>query len=391
LEIDIEKSIIHGRIQAPQSKSLAIRVAFLSLLTEVNTDFWNSNDIIAAINAVKAIRRGDNYIYVGGSATTLRILIPIVVALKRKVTIDGDETLRKRPISAIRKALKKASFSSDFLPVTIYGELERETKIEGWESSQYITGLIYAYHLLGEGIIDIIPPISSLSYIHMTIDLFNKLGSKIEMEGNTIYIKSSKLSCYNTKIPGDYLLSSFYAIASLITSGRIEIENLYSPPNYFGDHSIMEILGRMGAKSYYYDNKWIVESSKEYYPIEIDLNDSPDMAISISALSAVSKGTSILRNIDRLKIKESNRVQTIIETLKAFNIKSSYSDGNILIFGSKPSRGKVVCPNDHRIAMLAADLATYSGGEILNAECVNKSNPNFWEDLKLLGGKISIK
>lgn len=391
MEIDIQKSTIHGRIEAPQSKSLAIRVAFLSLFTDVNTNFWKSDDIIAAINAVKAIRRGDNYIYVGGSATTLRILIPIVVALKRKVTIDGDETLRNRPINAIKKALKKASFSSNFLPVTIYGELEKVTKIEGWESSQYITGLIYAYHLLGEGVVDIIPPISSSSYIRMTIDLFNSLGSKIKMEGNIIYIKSAKLSSYNTKIPGDYLLSSFYAIASLITGGYIEIENLYNYSSYFGDHSIVEILNRMGAKSYYYNNRWIVESSKEYYPIEIDLNDSPDMAISISALAAVSKGTSILKNIDRLKIKESNRIQTIIETLKAFNIIASYSDGNILIFGSKPSRGKVVCPNDHRIAMLAADLATYSGGEILNAECVNKSNPNFWEDLKLLGGKISIK
>jgi 3-phosphoshikimate 1-carboxyvinyltransferase len=390
LEIDIEKSTIQGKIQAPQSKSFAIRIAFLSLLTEVNTNFWTSDDIITAINAVKAIKRGDSYIYVGGSATTLRILIPIVVALKRKVTIDGDETLRKRPINAIIKALKKTSFSSNFLPVTIYGELERETTIEGWESSQYITGLIYAYHILGEGIIHIIPPISSLSYISMTIDLLNSLGSRIQMKDNVIYIKSSRLSSYNSKIPGDYLLSSFYAIASLITGGKIEIDNLYAPQDYFGDHSIVEILNRMGAKSYY-NGKWIVESSKEYYPIEIDLNASPDMATSISALAAVSKGTSILKNIDRLKIKESDRIKTIIETLNAFKIKASYSNGNILIFGSTPSRGKIICPNDHRIAMLAADLATYSGGAVLNAECVNKSNPAFWEDLKLLGGKISIK
>jgi 3-phosphoshikimate 1-carboxyvinyltransferase len=390
LRAEIERSLIQGEVKAPQSKSFAIRLAFLSLLTEVKTNFWESEDIKMALGAVNALKRGEGYIYVGGSATTLRMLIPIALALKRRVTIDGDETLRKRPISAIVKALKRASFSSNTLPVTVYGELEEETVIEGNESSQYVSGLILAYALLGRGRIVVLPPISSKSYILMTIDLVNKLGGKVKMEGNVIEVEAGKLKPFEGEVPGDYLLASFYGIASLITSGKLVIYNLYEPPKYFGDHSILDVLRNMGARSFYQDGKWVLEGSGSYSPIDLELDDSPDMAPSVAALASVANGVSVLRKVERLRIKESDRVSTIIEGLRAFGVEAYYAEGSIYIRGANPRRGYVLCPNDHRIAMMAADIATRSGGVIEGAECVKKSNPYFWDDLRALGGKVRL-
>lgn len=354
-----------------------------------------SDDIKAAFNAVDVIKNRKDYVYVGGSATTLRMLIPIIAALKLKVTLDGDESLKRRPLNAILKALKNSKFTSDRLPLTIEGKgLEEETEIEGWESSQYISGLIYAYHLAGGGRIKIIPPISSKSYILMTIDLFNRFGSDVKLEGNTIYVTPKKLHEYEGEIPGDYALASFYAIGSIISGSKIQIYNLYDLPNYYGDHEIVDILSKMGIKSYFTNNIWIVESqegSSGISPIEIDINDIPDLAIGIAAIASIAKGKSRLVNVERLRIKESDRIASIIDTLEAFGVKAEYSNNSIIIQGSQIKRGKIVCPNDHRIAMMAADLSLKEGGEVDNAECVNKSNPKFWEDLISLGAQISLK
>ncbi|AWR97642.1 3-phosphoshikimate 1-carboxyvinyltransferase [Acidianus sulfidivorans JP7] len=389
----IDKSIISGKIKAPESKSQGIRLIFLSLLTKIKLyNYTPSDDIKMAINAVNSIRSKANYIYVGGSATTLRILIPIVAALKLKVTIDGDESLRKRPITSIIKALKNTKFSSTSLPLTIEGNgLSEEIEIEGWESSQYITGLIFAYHLIGGGRIKIIPPISSKSYIEMTIDLFNRFGSDVRLENNTIFVNPKPLREYEGEIPGDYALSSFYAIASVISENKIRIDGLYDPPEYFGDHEIVNILSNIGVKSYYLKHSWFVEYTGELSPLDINVNDVPDLSTSLAAISAIAKGTSKISGIERLKIKESNRIETIINSLKAFGIEAEYKDDSIIIKGSEIKKGSIICPNDHRIAMLAADLSVKEGGEIEKAECVNKSNPRFWEDLISLGGKISLK
>ncbi|ARM76348.1 3-phosphoshikimate 1-carboxyvinyltransferase [Acidianus manzaensis] len=389
----IDKSNIEGKVKAPQSKSQGIRLIFLSLLTKIKLyNYTPSDDIKMALNAVDAIRSKTDYIYVGGSATTLRMLIPIVVALKMKVTIDGDESLRRRPISSIIKALKKAKFSSASLPITIESNgLEEEIEIEGWESSQYISGLIYAYHLIGGGKIKIIPPISSKSYIEMTIDLFNRFGSDVKLEGNTVYVNPKPLREYEGEIPGDYALSSFYAIASIISQRKIEINGLYDPPEYFGDHKIIDILANIGVKSYYSKHSWFVEYQGSISPVEIDINDIPDLSTSLSAILSIADGASKLSGVERLKIKESNRIETIIDTLEAFGVNAEYKDQSIIIRGSQIKRGSIICPNDHRIAMLAGDLAIKEGGEIEKAECVNKSNPKFWEDLISLGGKITLE
>ncbi len=395
MKAKISSSLIQGKIKAPQSKSLGIRLIFLSLLTKVNLNITQelSDDLLVAKNAVNALKEDKDYVYLGGSGTTLRMLIPIVLALGKRIKMDGDETLRKRPLKAIIKALKSARFSSNSLPLTIEGKLEKETEIEGWESSQYISGLIYAYHIIGGGKIKIIPPISSRSYIEMTVDLFNRMGSDVKFEGNEIYVNPKPLRSYEGEIPGDYALASFYALASLLTGGKVEISGLYDPPEYFGDHNVIEIFSKMNAKSYY-STSWVVEASEEYSPIKINVNDVPDLAVSIATLSAIANGSSEIQGVERLRIKESDRISTIISTLSEFGVEARYTNCSIIIKGKKREeikKGRVICPLDHRIAMMSGVLSLINGGEVDNAECVKKSNPLFWQDLIKLGGRISLE
>jgi 3-phosphoshikimate 1-carboxyvinyltransferase len=408
MEVSVGPSRVEGRVEAPPSKSWGIRTIFYSLINRVTlSEVPNSDDIAAAINAVKALgvkveggsfefekpsRRG--YAFVGGSATTLRMLLPVAMVLGVELEVDGDESLRRRPLSEIVKLARRHGMevTSERLPLKIKGELkEEDVEISGAESSQYVSGFMFAFAVRGHGRIRVIPPVSSKSYIMMTAELLTSQGVRVEIERDDVWeitVARGNPRPYEGKVRGDFALASFYAIASSVTGGRIEISGLYDPPSYFGDHSVVNLMAEAGVKSAVRNGTWIAEGEPER-GLRVNVDDAPDLAVSIAALAPFARTETVIEGVERLRIKESDRITTIISTLKAFGGKARY-DGRLVIEPSRLRDGVIECPNDHRIAMLAAVLALTAGGKVLKAECVNKSNPRFWDDLKGLGAKITI-
>ena len=407
--VEIKQSKIEGKIKAPQSKSYGIRLILYSILKESKLEnLVYSEDVKVAIDVVKSLGvsvsisqfkrekelKVPSYLYFGGSATTLRITIPIISVIGGEVLIDGDESLRKRPLNAIINALKgQVSFSSNSLPTKMSGKLkENYVKIDGNESSQYISGFIYAFSMIGGGEIKIIPPISSKSYIYLTANLINSLGGDVKIRDNKIYVNKGDFKPYIGKVPGDYALASFYTASSIVTGGSLVIEDVYEIPDFDGDHSIVKFYEEMGAESYVKEGKWFVKSTSKLKGIDVNVDDYPDLAPSIASIAPFTESKTIIRGVRRLKIKESNRIVTISDTLSRFSVKVNYDDEKIIIFpSSELKEANIVCPNDHRIAMMASVLSFRVGGVIDNAECVNKSNPQFWKDLISLGAKIIVK
>ncbi len=411
----VEKSVIKGSIRAPRSKSHAIRLIFASLLSPVEIkDLPRSGDVEAALRAVEALGvriDGDvlrleerpfvksDKIYLGGSATSLRILIPVVAVIGGRVSIDGDHSLRRRPLNAIARALsgRGVSISSNNPPVTIEGRLDDTwIKIAGWESSQYISGFMIAFCLAGSGKIYIEPPLVSRSYIYLTEEVLMRFGCYSKIMGNVIEVeRKENAKLVRARVEGDYALASFYAASALATGGWLEILDLPEPKQYIADHSIVEIYGNMGAGSTYIDGVWRVSSSDLYRAIDIDIEDIPDLGLSIAPLAAISIGVTRLRGAGRLRIKESDRITSIINVLGGFGVRVwSVNDNEILIEGRSGGgvrSAEISCMNDHRIAMMATPLALRAGGAIYDAQCVSKSNPKFWEDLVSIGGRIRIE
>jgi len=367
----------------------------------------NSDDIAAAINAVKALgvkvedgsfefeepsSRG--YAFVGGSATTLRMLLPVAMVLGVELEVDGDESLRRRPLNEIVNLARRHGLevASERLPLKIKGKLkEEEVEISGAESSQYVSGFMFAFAVRGHGRIRVLPPVSSKSYIMMTAELLASQGVRVEIERDDVWeitIARGNPRPYEGKVRGDFALASFYAIASSVTGGRIEISGLYDPPSYFGDHSVVNLMAETGVESAVRNGTWIAEGEPER-GLRVNVDDAPDLAVSIAALAPFARTETVIEGVERLRIKESDRITTIISTLKAFGGRARY-DGGLVIEPSRLREGVIECPNDHRIAMLAAVLALTAGGKVLKAECVNKSNPRFWDDLKGLGARITI-
>lgn len=407
----IKPSKITGTIRAPQSKSYAIRYIMASTIAPIELkDLALSLDVLAAIEAVKALnisnegnrfyRSGSlrivkDYIYLGGSATTLRMFIPIAAVVGGRVIVDGDVTLRRRPITAIVNALssKGIKFSSNYLPTIIEGKLkDAYIEIYGSESSQYISGLMVAFAILGGGTIKIVPPIVSRNYIYLTSEVLRSIGVNVHIYSNRIDVEiSENPRGYIGEVPGDYLLASFYVASALLTNGQITVYNLPPPVHEYGDHVIVSIYRNMGAYSQYIDGSWHAKASDEYKPIEIDVEDSPDLALSIVPIASVANGITRINGVKRLKIKESNRIIETINMLNNFGIKVSVDNNALDIVGGIPREAQIICPDDHRIAMMVAPIALRVGGILDKAECVNKSNPWFWIDLIKLGGAITLE
>jgi 3-phosphoshikimate 1-carboxyvinyltransferase len=410
----IERSKIYGRIRAPRSKSHAIRLIFSSLLSSVEIiDLLYSDDVLASIDAMKSLGvrfdgrrleligrpliRGEN-IYVRGSATTLRMLIPVLLVIGGKAHIDGDMSLRRRPLDAIVDAVRDRGvyISGSRLPVTIEGRLDDMwVRIRGSESSQYISGFMIAFCLAGNGKIYIEPPIVSRSYIYLTKEVIEDFGCRVSIGENVIVVdRIDKVRLVRRRVEGDYALSSFYAVSALTSGGRVEIYDLYPPKQYFGDHSIFHIYRSMGAESIYSEGSWVVTASDEYRAIDIDIENAPDLGVSIAPLASISRGVTRIRGIERLRIKESDRASAIIEILGRFGGVARYSGDVMEIEGIDANmlrRADVECNRDHRVAMMASSIAVRAGGSIDGAECVNKSNPDFWKDLSAIGGRIRLE
>lgn len=415
MKVRIKPSKITGVIEAPQSKSYAIRYIMSSIIAPI--ELYNlvlSQDVSAAIEAVKALnmklevedggiklyRDGQvkiikDYLYLGGSATTLRMFIPIAAVIGGRITIDGDHTLRRRPIDAVITALesKGIKFSSRYLPITIDGVL-RDTYIElpGYESSQHVSGFMIAFAIAGGGTIKIIPPLVSKSYVYLTSWVLKQIGVDVRIGYNRIDIEViEKPRGYRGRVPGDYLLASFYVASALLTGGKIAVHNLPQPSNEFGDHIVVSLYRDMGAYSEYSNGYWYAEASQSYKAIDVDVEDSPDLALSVTTLASVAEGVTKIRNTERLRIKESNRITETMNMLSKFGIESYYMNNIMYIIGGRPRSTDIMCPDDHRIAMTAATIALRAGGSIDKAECINKSNPMFWHDLAKLGGNISFE
>lgn len=414
MRVCIDRSNIKGCIKAPRSKSHAIRLIFSSLLSPIEIlDLPGSDDVKAAINAVKAlgvtvngnrfelkneVKLRSNSVYVGGSATVLRMLIPIVTVVGGTLEINCDESLKKRPLGAIVEALKDRGVyvSSDRPPVVVSGRLDDNwIKIKGFESSQYISGYMIAFCIKGQGEIYVEPPLVSKSYIHLTQEVLREFGCEVVIKSDKIEVaRTASPKIVKKRVEGDYALSSFYAASALLTNGYLDIYDLPPPKDYFGDHSIVEVYRRMGAHSEYEEGLWKVKAEDAYHAIDIDVEDAPDLAPSIAPLAAIAEGTTRIRGVERLRIKESDRLSSIVRILQSFGATARFDGGSLIIDGCSIETLRpayINCEADHRMAMMASTLALRVGGVIDNAQCVNKSNPSFWRDLLSIGGRLKIE
>ena len=402
-----------GELSPPPSKSVLHRYIIASSLAKGISKIENisfSEDIIATIEAMKKlgakIEQKDNYLLIDGSDTfknlnenieidcnesgsTLRFLFPLSIVKENKVLFKGRGKLFKRPMTPYFENFEKFKIKHSYIDenvILLEGQLKAGIyEIDGNISSQFITGLLFSLPLLdGESKIIINGKLESSNYIDISLDCLNKFGIKIInnsyqefiIEGNQGY----KVGNYRTE--ADYSQAAFFLVANAIGS-KIKINDL-SEDSLQGDKKIIDYISEI-------DN-WNFKDT-----LVLDGSETPDIIPILSLKAAVSGKKIEIVNIERLRIKESDRLKATVEELSKLNFDLIEKKDSILINSRENfevnKNEKVVslsAHSDHRIAMMIAIAATCYDGEILldNLDCVKKSYPNFWEVFLSLGGKI---
>lgn len=416
--MDIELSLknMKGSAAAIASKSDAHRLLIAAALSDspcrlilnsTSADIEATSDCL--INAGADIKKDGTDIIVnpiknnvkeavfdcGESGSTIRFLIPVASALGIKSIFTGTGRLPERPQTPILKALSEngvtVSHDGEF-PIKLDGKLSAGVfTLPGNVSSQFVTGLIFALPLIdGNSEIRLIPPVESKPYINMTVATVRKFGIEIEEKGNSYFIKGKQkyISPEEIKVDGDWSNGAFLAVCGALSD--ITVNGLF-PDSLQGDKAIADIIKKMGADVTQTENSISVKAEK-LYGIEVDASDIPDLVPVISALAVFAEGTTTIKNAQRLRIKESDRLKTVTQLIKTAGGDITELPDGLIINGGKKLKDSFTVDscNDHRIVMAAAVLSFGSVVTITNAQAINKSYPDFIRDITKLGGVCNV-
>lgn len=414
-------STLQGILQLPASKSITHRALICAALargTSVLYPIVQNEDIISTLTCLQTLGARIQYdeesdeCTVEGfdpktipsvsldchySGSTLRFLIPVAALSDQPVTFTGNESLLSRPMGVYANLFEEQNlrFDQSATSIVIQGPLQPGLfSIPGDVSSQFISGLLFATPLMNStSEIAILGDYQSRSYVLLTLQMLKRFGIDIvrltregySIAGNQIY-QPQKL-----QIEADYSQLSYFGVYAALKNG-LGFENL-NPDSVQGDRVILAILRKAGARVSWKGNVLQISPAKKY-SISVDLKDCPDLAPALFVLASFLPGRSSFLNISRLRYKESDRIESMKEELSKFGVKMDIQGELLFIQGKEHFETEkpvlINTHNDHRIAMAMSIFALCNDSEVIidNPEVVNKSYPDFFEDLKKLGAKI---
>ena len=394
MKISITPSAASGEISAPPSKSVAHRLLICAALSDGVSKISNigtNDDILATISCLESlgarvqIEKGTATVtgasptvtprkdfFCNESGSTLRFMIPLGLLFADECRFTGRGRLMQRPQSVYQELFTEKGCYLTLKDDGLYtgGKLESGTyKIRGDVSSQFITGLMLALPLLsGDSEIILTTPLESAPYIDITIGALKAFGVEVKPTPEGYFIKGNqKYIPQSLSTEGDWSNAAFLDAFNL-AGGSVAVNNIDG--NSFQGDKI--------CKDYY---RKLTEGTPT-----LDISQCPDLG-PVLMIGAVLKNGARLEGTARLKIKESDRGAVMAQELEKFGVHIEIGEDYIVIPQcelQKPT-DEIDCHNDHRVAMAFSVLCSVTGGILDGAQCVNKSYPDFFMDIKNLG------
>ena len=392
MDICITPKKLYGNINAIPSKSQAHRMLICAAFSDQPTTLIcpeTNRDIEATANCLTALGAGITWLSNGyrvkpieevpfraslpcqDSGSTLRFLLPIAGALGVDTVFQMTGRLPQRPLTPLWEEMERMGCTltrptADTIRCT--GRLRSgEYAINGTVSSQFITGLLFALSLLpGQSRLQVLGKLESAPYVSMTLAAMERFGISCNdycFPGNGRFHSPGTVT-----VEGDWSNAAFFLAAQALGS-PIQVGNL-NPDSPQGDRACARLLPELKDK------------------LTISAADIPDL-VPILAVTAAANQGAVFTDIGRLRLKESDRVASVMDMLRALGGQAEADETTLTVYGTGLHGGTVDSRNDHRIAMSAAIAATVcdSPVTILGAQCVEKSYPKFFTDYTSLGGQ----
>ncbi|MFA5818869.1 MAG: 3-phosphoshikimate 1-carboxyvinyltransferase [Bacteroidales bacterium] len=414
MERYVEPSGIKGQIKAPASKSMTQRSIAAALLADGQSIIHNPSycdDSLAAMSIAVGLGarvepKADELkingsgvlkepkLNCGESGLAIRMFSPIAALYPAEITMVGANSLKKRPMFMIEEALNqlgvKCTSSDGFLPLTIQGPIVGGyCEIDGSVSSQLLTGLLMALPLAARDSEIKVNNLKSKPYIDMTIQILKSFGITVHNTGYNLFQipGNQKYIPHNYTVEADWSGGAFLLVAGAV-NGQITVQGLRTD-SMQSDMAIISALGKAGAQMKISENQ-IEISKSDLKAFEFDATESPDLFPPLVALASYSDGVSTIKGVSRLIYKESDRATALKKEFGKMNVRIEIKDDLMSVTGGRPQGARVESHDDHRIAMAVAVASLGATGRIYirDSQCVAKSYPGFFDDLRHLGALV---
>ena len=406
---------LRGEVIPPCSKSYAQRALAAALLASGRTTLRGielCRDTRSAIEAIRTLgarveikddntliidgglKPAANGLNVGESGLAARLFTPIAALCDRAMIIEGEGTLRHRPMAMMVEPLRALGVEvrdgGGRLPIEVHGPIKGgRVVVDGSISSQFITGLLIALPVAKSDTTIEVRDAVSTPYIDMTLETLERFGVEImhnEGDYSEFYVEGNQeLKPVDYTIESDWSAAAFIMVAAAI-AGEVTVRNI-STLSRQADTLVCRALERAGA-SIIIEEGAITVAHRPLEAFTFDATNSPDLFPALVALAAAADGVSTIRGIERLRGKESDRGEVLREEYRklGIEIELDYAENIMRVVGGKPHAAEVDSHDDHRIAMSLAitALRIEDEVEIRNRECVAKSYPSFFDDLEML-------
>lgn len=409
MTITITPGPLAGTVTPPPSKSQAHRLILCAVLAQGESAIRHvdlSQDILATLRCAEALGAswslagetlrlagcGDPGPFLHGgrplprfscgeSGSTLRFFIPVALAIAGGGIFTGQGRLLQRPLDPYLDLLAEKGISCRLDPdcLSLRGRLQPGTyRLPGNVSSQFFTGLLYGLSLLdGPSVLESTTTLESAAYVDMTIQAMGRFGVSISADGPGRFSipGGQTYTARELAVEADWSQAAFWYAAGGI-GNQVSVAGM-AEDSHQGDRVILDYGRRL------------MESAAD---VTLDMSGCPDLLPPLAAWAALRPGTTVLGNAGRLRMKESDRLQSVTAVLTALGADIREEPDRLVIQGREilPGGAEMDCFGDHRIAMMAAVAATRCRESVTlrGAECVAKSYPGFWEDYCMLGGII---
>ena len=410
---------IKGEITVPGDKSISHRIVFIGSISSGKTEatnFLEGEDCMGTVSAfknmgididvrgkkitiqgkgLKGLKKPSTKLYLGNSGTTMRILPGIIAGQDFTATLTGDASLSKRPMERIMEPLRKMgvqisseSKTGDNPPLIIKGGEVKPMKHTTRVASAQVKSCILFAGLYADGVTSVTEPFVSRDHTERMLEFF---GAKISRDNFTISVSGKpELSGKDFFIPGDISSAAFLIGAACILSGsEILIKEVGLNETRLG---FLRAVSRMGASIIIENKKGNAEPYGDlrikYAPLRatvIEKGEIPFLIDEIPILAVIAaraEGQTVIKGINELRVKETDRVFSVTENLKAMGV-DIISDGDDMIINGGNRRfksAKIDSFKDHRTAMSMAIASLCADGEseIKDTDCVNTSFPGFF-------------
>lgn len=353
---------------------------------------WDGEQIMVSGTGGKPACDEYSILDMGDSGTSLRLLTTVALLCRGPVVITGSLRMKERPIEGLVSALNNIGGgiqyleSAGFPPILIDGTLlGGKVRVDSTISSQFASSLLLSAPYAESGIeLLIAPGAVSRSYLDVTVDVIQAFGVTVERERYERFIVEPGIGYQGRRyhVEGDYSSASYFFAMAAVCGGRARVSSL-APASVQGDRQFIDALAAMGCRVSCSGDCITLESDGVLEGIEMDLSGSPDTVQTLCMVAACARSPSRFTGIAHLKYKESDRILAILSILQALGGDVTAAEDGSISIRPAPLHGGTIDPaGDHRTAMSAAVLGLAIGGvTIMDASCVSKSFPEFWDIL----------